>query len=334
MGIPGCSTPVGMGVVTTSDMGTSVPSLIVPVPESTLLPPSSMVTDGSIMESQHAMHYGVTYPYLGNDWNESERLAIREHLTYLQSMGINTVIQVFSSQMIVTGTQENWLIFLDEAQRLGIQVVANLYPSNVGDGDEFNYQSIDEFLSVIQGHPALLAYLGLHEPMEKFRSEQLQAFYRHIKEVAPTVRVAHYLDDMASFDTSTRFPGRRFVTEICDICIIWYYPAISKSETSTFDIEYLQKMVRSNRALVDERSPDSELWFLGQAYSSQLDELRMPSPKEMETIFNLATQEGVDGFLWYPWLHDQYDMVLSDSYMYPQREAVRIIYEAYILISP
>jgi hypothetical protein len=271
----------------------------------------------------------VVYPYPGNAWDESERPAIRERLAYLQGLGINTVIQVFSSKLIESGSQQNWLIFLDEAQRLGIQVVAHLYPSNEGNGELFNYQTIDEFLSIVQGHPALLAYLGLHEPLEQFRSAQLREFYRHIKEVAPSVRVAHYLDDMDSFDTSSRFPGRRFTSEICDICIIWYYPAKFDNGTLTFEVDHIQKTVQANRVLIDERSPNSELWFLGQSYEFQQDEFRMPTPDEMGIIFRAASAEGVDGFLWYPWLHDQYDQVLSDPDMTPQREAVRMIYENY-----
>jgi hypothetical protein len=293
----------------------------------TLLPTD---TDNPVMESPRIAYYGVVYPYPENGWNESDRLTIRERLVYLRSLGINTVVQVFSSEMIAAGTQQNWLIFLDEAQQVGVQVVAYLYPSNEGRGKEFNYHDIDEFLSVVRDHPALLAYLGLHEPLEQFDSEQLRGFYRHIKNVAPGLLVAHYMDDMAWFDDSPRFPGRYFTAEICDICVIWYYPAIFINEDAVLDMEHVQEMVSANRALVNERSPDSELWFLGQAHSQQENMVRMPTPEEMETIFKVATQEGVDGFLWYAWLHDQYEQVLSDPGMEPQRGAIRMIYETHI----
>jgi hypothetical protein len=157
----------------------------------------------------------------------------------------------------------------------------------------------------------------------------LQKFYRHIKAVAPGVNVAHYMTDMAWFDENPRFPHRRFTTEICDICIIWYYPASYINGTPVLDLEYLQELVRNNRMLVNERSPTSELWFLGQAHSQQINKVRMPTPKEMESIFNTVAQAGVNGFLWYPWLHDQYDEVLGDPYMESQREIIRTIYTAY-----
>jgi hypothetical protein len=282
------------------------------------------------MDGPHVAYYGVVYPYPEDAWSESDRPAIRERLAYLQNLGINTVVQVFPSEMITLGTRQNWLIFLDEAQRVGIQVVARLYPSNEGSGKEFNYQDIDEFLSVVQGHPALLAYLGLHEPLEEFDSEQLRKFYRHIRAVAPGLRVAHYMDDMAWFDASPGFPGRHFTAEICDICMIWYYPSMYENDAPIFDVEHLQQRVRANRALVDERSPGSELWFLGQAHSNLPGRFRMPTAEEMEIMFEVASRAGVDGFIWYAWLHDQYDVVLSDPQVAPQREIIRKIYETYL----
>lgn len=296
---------------------------IIPLPTNSAIP---------VIENSHIFYYGMVYPYSKNEWNEDDQPAIRERLAYLHSLGINTVVQAFSSEMIAKGTKQDWLIFLDEAQQVGIQVIARLYPSNEGIGREFNFQDIDEFLLLIQGHPALLAYLGLHEPLELFDSEQLQEFYRHIKAIAPDVRVAHFIDDMAWFDANPRFPGRIFGAEICDICIIWYYPALYKNDTFVFDMEHLQEMIRANRALVNERSSSSELWFLGQAHSQQENMVRMPTSKEMEIIFEVTLQEEVDGFLWYAWLHDQYDQVLSDPGMEFQREAIRMIYETYIEI--
>jgi hypothetical protein len=57
----------------------------------------------------------------------------------------------------------------------------------------------------------------------------------------------------------------------------------------------------------------------------------MPTPEEMELMYTIAEQERVDGFLWYTWLHSNYDQVLSDPEMEAQRQAVRHIYESHIL---
>jgi hypothetical protein len=103
-----------------------------------------------------------------------------------------------------------------------------------------------------------------------------------------------------------------------------------ESEAAIFDVDHLQERVRANRALVDERSPASELWFLGQAHANLPDRFRMPTAEEMKMIFEVASQEGVNGFLWYAWLHDQYDVVLNDPQAAPQREMIREIYETYI----
>jgi hypothetical protein len=109
---------------------------------------------------------------------------------------------------------------------------------------------------------------------------------------------------------------------------------MSKNGAAIFDLEHLQEMVQANRALVDERSPDSELWFLGQAHSNPADGFRMPTVQEMEKMFDAASQEGVDGFLWYAWLHDQYEIVLNDPEVELQREAIQTIYKTYIENTP
>jgi hypothetical protein len=52
----------------------------------------------------------------------------------------------------------------------------------------------------------------------------------------------------------------------------------------------------------------------------------------MVLMYTIAVQEQMDGFLWYPWLHgSNYDQVLSDPDMELQRQAVRHIYDTYVV---
>ncbi|MCB9443934.1 MAG: hypothetical protein H6669_06825 [Ardenticatenaceae bacterium] len=134
------------------------------------------------------------------------------------------------------------------------------------------------------------------------------------------------------FDGSLRFPGRRFTEGICDICIVWCTPAQTRDGEPYFDETAVIQTVRDNRRLIDERAPDSQLWFLGQTYAlaDHRDQLRMPTPDEMAQIFDLAIDEGVDGFLWYPWLHGSYDAVLSSPEMEAQQQAVSQIIQSYL----
>jgi hypothetical protein len=61
----------------------------------------------------------------------------------------------------------------------------------------------------------------------------------------------------------------------------------------------------------------------------------MPTPGEMELMYTISEQERMDGFLWYPWFHGQnYDQVLGDPDMEPQRQAVRDIYENHVARKP
>jgi len=277
--------------------------------------------------------YGVVYPYPAGDWTEADRIAIRERLGYLRGLGINTIVQVFSSRLIGTGRERNWLIFLDEAKRADMHVIARLYPAGEWNGQGFDFQTIQSFLSLVQDHPALLAYLGLHEPLEQLNSEQLREFYASVKKLAPKLPITHYMGHMAWFDKNPRFPNREFTAGICDICITWYYPARYENGRPVFEERHLRERLLANRRLIDTRAPDAKLWFLGQAYAQHKHrrQLRMPTPQEMEQIYAITKQAQVDGFLWYPWLHNVYDQVLSDAEMELQRQAVRQIFDRHVL---
>ncbi|MDY6876702.1 MAG: hypothetical protein SWK90_10950 [Chloroflexota bacterium] len=277
--------------------------------------------------------YGVVYAYPASDWTEADRQAIREHLEYLQELGVNTIVQVFSSRLIGAGREKDWLILLDEAERINMRVIARLWPPDDWNGRDFDFQTIKSFLTIVQDHPALLAYMGLHEPLEQFDSDQLQRFYAGVKKIAPELAIANYMGNMAWFEESPRFPNRDFGTGICDICIVWYYPARYLHGEPALEEDLVRETLQENRKLVDERAPETQLWFLGQTYTQHAHrrQLRMPTPEEMETIYAIAEEEGADGFLWYPWAHGNYDQMLSDPDMEPQRQAVRRIYENHIL---
>ena len=304
-----------------------------PTPRLTAAPTSSPVAPEPTPGVEATRYpYGVVYAYPASVWTEADRQAIREHLEYLQGLGVNTIVQVFSSRLIGTGREEDWLILLDEAERAQIRVIARLWPSNDWNGQDFDFQTVQGFLDVVQDHPALLAYLGLHEPLEQFDSDQLRGFYAGVKELAPGLAIANYMANMAAFEASARFPNRDFTAGICDICIVWYYPCRYLYGEPAFEEDLVLETMRENRRLVDERAPEAQLWFLGQAYTQQQHrrQLRMPTPEEMEAIYIIAEQEGADGFLWYPWAHGNYDQMLGDPDMEPQRQAVRRIYEDHI----
>lgn len=269
--------------------------------------------------------YGMVYVYEKSSWTEADRADIRARLEMMQAMGVNTVVQTFSSGLIEQDRESDWLIFLDEAARIDLRVVARLWP--LADTDD-DWALIDRFMQVVGDHPALRAYLGLHEPLERFTSAEMRVFYTRFKEIAPSVSLAHYMGNMALFDGSLRFPGRRFSAGMCDLCIVWCTPAQHRNGEPYFDETAVIDTVAANRQLIDARDPSAQLWFLGQTYalSSHRDVLRMPTPAEMERMYVLATGAGSNGFLWYPWLHGSYDAVLSDPEMGAQQTAVYDIY--------
>jgi len=273
--------------------------------------------------------YGVVYPYNKSDWRETDRQAIHAQLSYLKSLGINTVVQIFSSRLIGSGREQDWLIFLDEAASVKMQVITRLWPLS---NDEMDYPAIAAFLAVVQEHPAFLAYLGLHEPLERFNSNQLREFYSQVKHIAPDVPIANYMGTMAWFEKSLRFPNRDFTAGICDLCVVWYYPVRYRNGQPDFEADLLRETLRENRELMTARAPEAHLWVLGQVYaqSAHRRQLRMSTPEEMEQIYTIAMEEGADGFLWYPWFHGNYDEVLGNPAMTAQQQKVREIYETYV----
>lgn len=308
-GLVGC-TAVAAGTAVSADANTAV--LPTPLPTPIVKPMTPPV-------------YGMVYVYEQSSWSEANRDDIGAQLADMKAMGINTVVQTFSSGLIAQEREQDWLIFLDEAERIEISVVARLWPLADTDAD---WPLIARFMEVVGDHPALAAYLGLHEPLERFTSDEMRAYYAQFKEAAPHVPLAHYMGSMALFDGSVRFPGRDFSAGICDLCIVWCTPAQTHDGEPTFDAAELIETVAANRQLIDERDPAAQLWFLGQTYAlaAHRDGLRMPTPAEMEEMYLLATQAGSDGFLWYPWLHGSYDAVLSDPEMTAQQTAVFDIY--------
>jgi hypothetical protein len=276
--------------------------------------------------------YGVVYPY-PNAWTEADRPAIRERLAYLRGLGVDVVVQVFSSTPVDTGQEKDWLIFLDEAQAQDIQVIARLWPPRDWDGTRFDFTYVGRFLTEVQGHPALLAYFALHEPLETFTGDQLRAYYQAVKGYAPNVLVFNAMSDIAGFEGDPRFADRRFTDGICDLCAIWYYPFYTQGGQPVSDWQGVSDRVAANVALVRSRDPDAQVWFLGQGYALARSSppLRMPSAEEMATLAGLLLQDPqIDGLLWYPWGHSSYDQVLGDTASTQQQQAIRTIYERYL----
>ncbi|MBN1955573.1 MAG: hypothetical protein JW900_11060 [Anaerolineae bacterium] len=296
------------------------------MPEPTLAPPPSQ-----------AFPYGVVYADPQSAWQETDRPAIRERLEALRALHVNVVVQTFDSRLVDSGEEARWLIYLDEAERAGIGVIARLWPPNDWNGTSFDLTYVGRFLQVVGDHPALVAYVGLHEPQEDFTSEQLRAFYRGLKEIAPQVPIFHFNNDLSRFERSLRYPGRDFSDDICDICAVFYYPFRIENGQTVFERQELLAVVSANAELVHARDPDAQFWFLGQAFADADNPhaFRAPAPEEMLELARMVLDvPGVDGFLWYPYQHGAYDLVLSDPEMASQRQAVREAYERYVERAP
>ena len=274
--------------------------------------------------------YGIVYlyPFAPYAWDPGDIDDMEADLQMAKDMGLTTVIQPFGSALMGTGNENNWRLFLDAAQTVGIDVVAYLWPKDEDDPDyPYNREDLKHFLDVVGDHPALVGYIGLHEPLEEEKGisdDELRAFYTEMKTYAPNLKLAHYMGDIA-YAEEHRTDDWAFSDGMCDICIIWYYPFRYVDGEPVFEEDLVLPVVSSNVELVDERDPDAELWFLGQSFTrlEHPRNLRMPTPDEMRRLYWIVMQEPVDGFMWYPWKQtDEFDEVLSDPGMEDQRETV------------
>lgn len=271
-------------------------------------------------------HYGVTYLYPNGAWAEDDLMAMDDLLSQMKLLGVDTVIQTFPAAFIGTPYTERWLAFLDLAESHGVQVVAYLWPNRVYTGPDtpFYLAELQAFLDVVAGHPALVATIGLHEPLEPqlgISDDDLREFYALMKAYAPQVAIAHYMNNISRAE-ALRPDGWRFSDGMCDICIIWYYPSRYEAGEPIFYADEVEQVAAADVALVHSRDSDAEVWFLGQAFEqvNYPTPLRFPTPDEMKAIYERANQHAIGGFLWYAWEQSEiYDSVLADE----DREAHR-----------
>lgn len=282
-------------------------------------------------------HYGLVYFYPHTAWTPDDYDDMVAALANAKASGIDTLLQTFSASLIGSPNAHFWRLFLDAAAQTDVKIIAYLWPRTTGpDGDgNFQYAELKAFLDVVGDHPALLGYIGLHEPLEPplgITGDELRGFYTEMKSYAPHLKIAHYMGNMA-YAEEHRTDGWQFSDGMCDICIIWYYPFSVINGQPVYEAANVPPVVVPNVALVRERDPDAELWFLGQTFTaagSYPRTLRMPTAAEMEALYCLVMESPVDGFLWYPWNHTVvYDEVLGDPEMAEQQDKVGEIDRAY-----
>jgi hypothetical protein len=285
-------------------------------------------------------HYGLVYLYPHSDWGPDKRAEMDAALANTKAKGMTTIIQTFSASLVGTTETDNWLIFLDAAAAAEIDVVAYLWPRSTYPviGDPFYYDDLKAFLDVVGDHPALIGYIGLHEPLEppmEISADELRAFYTEMKGYAPNLALAHFMGNMAMAEAN-RTDGWTFTDGMCDICLIWYYPFETIDDQPVYNEAEVTAVTQVNIDLATERDPDAQVWFLGQSFAAPGNyprQLRMPTAAEMEALYLRVMEHPVHGFLWYPWNHTEvYDEVLCDPGNEDQQETVGDIGNTYVCL--
>ena len=327
-----------VGTVVPTFTPTETPTMMAaPTPTEGLAVPTATPVETPTAIAAPEFPYGIVYPY-GKVRGEADRLAIRERLEYLHSLGINAVLQVFNSRFIDSGREDDWLVFLDEAQAAGIRVAARLDRGNPWDGEQFEFDKIQRFLAVLGDHPAFLAYVGLHEPMELFDGDQMRHFYSTVKGLAPDVPIVNLMGrEILKAEGKPEWADRRFGDGMCDVCVFYDYPFREEDGLPIFRKEIFIENIDTTIQIMQSRDPDARLWVLGQAFGRPPHprSFRMPTAGEMLQLADVALDDRkVDGFFWYRYevLGQRLEglQVLGDLEMSAQREAVREIFAAYV----
>ena len=320
---------------------TSLAAILVQVQAKTAVSSTLGVSESTSALPYEPDHYGLVYLYTHSDWGQDKRAEMDAALTEAKAKGIDTIVQTFSASYVGTPETVNWLIFLDAAAAAEIEVVAYLWPRTTYPivGDPFYYDDLKAFLDVTGNHSALIGYIGLHEPLEpqmEISADDLRSFYLEMKTYAPHLLIAHYIGNMA-YAEAHRTDGWQFSDNMCDICMIWYYPFEMIDGTPIYNDPPVVTAVTENLALIADRDPDAQLWFLGQSFTAPDTfprHLRMPTAAEMEDLYLLVMTYPVDGFFWYPWNHTEaYDEVLCDPGMEDQQAEVSDIGNRYAHLS-
>lgn len=275
-------------------------------------------------------HYGLVYLYTHSDWGPDKRDEMEAALADARSKGVTTIVQTFPNSLVGTTQTDYWLIFLDAAAAAGIDVVAYLWPRTTYPviDEPFYYDDLKSFLDVVGDHPALIGYIGLHEPLEPpmgISADELRGFYTEMKGYAPDLLLAHFMGNMAYVEEH-RTDGWLFTDGMCDICLIWYYPFETIDGVDVYQEEMVTAVTLANLDLTAERDANAQVWFLGQSFAAPGDyprQLRMPTAPEMKSLYLRVMEHPMDGFLWYPWDQTEvYDQVLCDPGMEEQQAIV------------
>ena len=224
-------------------------------PQSGLLAETAVSTSTLPYEPDH---YGLVYLYTHSDWGPDKRAEMDAALADAKANGVTTVVQTFAASLVGTAETDNWLVFLDAAAAAEIDVVAYLWPRTTYPvvGGPFIYDDLKAFLDVVGDHPALIGYIGLHEPLEplmEISAEEMRDFYTEMKSYAPHLLVGHYMGNMA-YAEAHRTDGWAFSDGMCDLCLIWYYPFETIDGVDVYDAAGVETAVSENLALAAERA--------------------------------------------------------------------------------
>ncbi|MBN1582317.1 MAG: hypothetical protein JXA89_16545 [Anaerolineae bacterium] len=289
---------------------------------------------GANHRNQTANHsivpYGTAYVW-SSDFSDLEGMRVR--LQYVHSLGVHTLIQMHNPY----APPSQVCRFLDEADALGIQVIARLSgttdvtPPWGWDGNQFNWDRLTAFLAnaCVIDHPALLAIYGFHIPWHDFTPSQIQQFYTEYHQRANDIPLYHDLVWVNETPESALLPG------MCDLCEISSMPHSWNDGNPVNNGRHVTEKIVRYTSHIRQADPDAQIWIQAQTFgwddAPENPNFRMPTADDMRWHADLLMAHvDLDGLLWYPYLHT-YPHQLGDQDMDAQRQAVYDVYLAHFV---
>ncbi|MDO9464535.1 MAG: hypothetical protein Q7J67_04470 [bacterium] len=185
------------------------------------------------------------------------------------------------SQSVPAASVRECMAVMDWARKVGVWCLVNTGSQEVIKRD---WDMIRDRLLTFRDHPAAFCYMEEEQMARGFHTpETLKKWYDLIREIDP--------DRPILLGDTLRIQPRRFVPELMDIGVWWWYP---------FPLQGKQTEVIIPDWLVDNVAlTDKPIWVAPQSYKGEAENKRFPTPEEYRIQAYLSVIHGAKGLMYF-----------------------------------
>jgi PKD repeat protein len=213
----------------------------------------------------------------------------RELKRIKEEFGTSLMTQVFPLNLPAAEEVAVWQAYFDAAQQQGVKLVPLFKERPVWNDANGNFDlGINgRFLTAMQDHPALAAFVLIDEPFEVITAEQLRLLYLQVRAVAPAnlpLMVGFSREVMRGEQSPS--PDDNFTSGMCDIGMISALEFRDYGGGPFFDRATLIENQTVSRSVITREDPSAGIWSSAQVFGTE-GSYYMPSPGELQEMINL-----------------------------------------------